>query len=185
MFWAVTALYFGWSLISIPFAAWVAELSQDYHERSRLTGARTWGAIVGALLAILAPLVLNVLGTHGVSGAGPTAPGSLQPMLAVLAWLTVALLVLSMPLLLKWVPQTSSQTVTPLPWREALHLVVGNKPFRHLLFSNMSAAIGWNFINVLFLFFVTRCLGASDLQWPLIVLAYMVGQLFGTPLIVL
>ena len=59
-----------------------------------------------------------------------------------------------------------------------------SRAFVRLLFSNICAAIGWNSINVLFLFFVTQYLQASATQWPLIVLAYFVGQLLGTPIIV-
>ena len=184
LFCAAGALYLGWTLISIPLAAWVAELSDDYHQRSRLTGARTWGGIVGALLAILAPLLLSGLAAAGVTSAAPTAPGALQPMLTVLAWLTVALLLISVPWLLHAVPQpvfTRRGTLALLP---GLKLMGASRAFRRLLLSNISAAIGWNSINVLFIFFVTQYLQAGDTQWPLIILAYFLGQLIGTPIIV-
>lgn len=181
---ASAALYLGWTLLSIPLAAWGAELSHDYHERSRLTGARTWGGIVGSLLAILAPLALSALAAHGVPGAAPTSPGSLQPMLTVLAWLTAALLLVTVPWLLMSVPQ---QRYTPGPavaWLPGLKIMFASRAFRRLLLSNVCAAIGWNSVNVLFMFFVTQYLAANDQQWPLIILAYLLGQLCGTPLIV-
>ena len=181
---ATGALYLGWTLISIPLSAWVAELSDDYHERSRLTGARAWGGIIGALLAILAPLLLSGLAAAGVTSAAPTAPGSLQPMLTVLAWLTAVLLLISVPWLLYAVPQPTFSRRGRLALLAGLKLMIASRAFRRLLFSNISAAIGWNSINVLFLFFVTQYLQASDTQWPLIILAYFVGQLLGTPVIV-
>lgn len=101
LFWSVAALYLGWTLIGIPLSAWVAELSSDYHERSRLTGARTWGGIIGALIAVLLPLILSTLASAGVARAAPNAHGSLQPMLQVLAWMTVVLLGVSVPYLLR------------------------------------------------------------------------------------
>ncbi|MBX9608221.1 MAG: MFS transporter [Gammaproteobacteria bacterium] len=184
LFWATGALYLGWSLITIPLNAWVAELSGDYHERSRLAGARAWGSVVGALLAILAPLVLATLAAAGVAAAAPTAPGSLQPMLTVLAWLTVALLLVSVPWLLRAVPQPAFADGAAPALLPGLGLIFANRAFRRLLLANIAAAIGWNSVNVLFMFFVTRCLGANEQQWPLVVLAYFVGQLLGTPLIV-
>jgi Na+/melibiose symporter-like transporter len=49
--------------------------------------------------------------------------------------------------------------------------------------SNVMAAIGWNSINTLFIFFVTFYLLADATQWPLIVLTYLLGQFLGTPVI--
>lgn len=184
LFCAAGALYVGWTLISIPLSAWVAELSEDYHERSRLSGARTWGGIVGSLIAILAPLLLTALASAGLAAAAPDAPGSLQPMLTVLAWLTAALLAISVPCLLWAVPQASFTRRAELAWLPGLKLIAANRAFRRLLLSNVTAAIGWNSINVLFIFFVTQYLQAGDTQWPLIVLCYLLGQLLGTPFIV-
>lgn len=185
LFWSVAALYFGWTLIGIPLAAWAAELAPDYHERSRLLGARTWGGVIGALVAILAPLVMHGLASQGVTAAAPTAPGSLQPMLGVLAWLTVALLVVTVPWLVWTVPQVP---VMPprgsLPFGEGLRLVAANGAFRRLLAASMLSAIGWNGINALFIFFVTAYLGAAQNEWPLIVLAYTLAQVIGTPLLI-
>ncbi len=33
-------LWFGWTMINIPYYAWGAELSVDFHERTRITGWR-------------------------------------------------------------------------------------------------------------------------------------------------
>ncbi len=180
---AAGALYLGWTLISIPLAAWGAELSNDYHERSRLTGARTWGGIVGSLLAILAPLILSSLAASGVTSAAPTTPGGLQPMLTVLAWLTALLLAISVPWLLYAVPQPAFTRRGTLALLPGLKLIAASRAFRRLLLSNVSAAIGWNSVNVLFMFFVTQYLEAGPQQWPLIILCYLLGQLCGTPLI--
>ncbi|MFU8816688.1 MAG: MFS transporter, partial [Pseudomonadales bacterium] len=71
LFLGVACLYFGWTLIGIPLSAWVAEISADYHERSRITGARTWGGIVGSLLAISLPLFLAWLASRGYAALAP------------------------------------------------------------------------------------------------------------------
>ncbi|MFU8817135.1 MAG: MFS transporter, partial [Pseudomonadales bacterium] len=46
------------------------------------------------------------------------------------------------------------------------------------------AAIAWNSINTLFIFFVTFYLLADASQWPLIVVTYLIGQFVGTPIII-
>lgn len=185
LFATVAALYFGWTLISIPLGAWAAELSSDYHERSRLTGARTWGGVVGALLAILAPLVLAGVADAGYAAAASETPGSLQPMLKVLAWTTAVLLALSVPVILMTVRQPAFTRQTEPDLRRGLRLIASNNAFKRLLLSSIFAAVGWNSIHALFMFFVTMVLLADQQQWPLIVLAYMVGQLLGTPFIVM
>ena len=42
-------VYLGWSIISIPYLAWSAEISSDYHEKTRLSASRELFTIVGAL----------------------------------------------------------------------------------------------------------------------------------------
>ena len=183
LFLAVAMLYFGWTLIGIPLSAWVAEISEDYHERSRLTGARTWGGIVGSLVAIVMPLALAWLARIGYSSLGPEKTGSLQPMLRFLAWSTVGFLAVGVPLLLLAVPQPRFAHAQRVDLRRGLKVIVRNKAFFRLLMSNVFGAIGWNSINTLFIFFVTYYLLADATQWPIIVLTYLIGQFTGTPII--
>ena len=180
---SVACLYFGWTLILIPLTAWVAEISTDYHERSKITGARTWGGIVGALLAIVLPLLLAYLASSGYASLAPETPDSLQPMLRILAWSTVALLVISVPVLLYFVPQPTFSATERVDLKRGIKVILENRSFFRLLMSNVMAAIAWNSINTLFIFFVTLYLLADASQWPLIVLTYLVGQFIGTPII--
>lgn len=53
-------VYFGWSIISIPYLAWSAEISSDYHEKTRISGARELFTIIGALSALLIPYLYSV-----------------------------------------------------------------------------------------------------------------------------
>jgi GPH family glycoside/pentoside/hexuronide:cation symporter len=184
LFVAVGALYLGWTLIGIPLSAWVAEISSDYHERSRITGARTLGGLIGSLLAILAPLVVATLAAGGGKVWAPEAPGSLQPMLRYLAWTIIGMLVLAVPLLLLTVRQAAFVTPGQHRLQGGLRLVAQNRNFMRLLLSSVFAAVGWNSINTLFVFFAQHYLGADQTQWPVIVLVYIIAQLVGTPVIV-
>jgi glycoside/pentoside/hexuronide:cation symporter, GPH family len=179
----VASLYFGWTLIGIPLAAWVAEISSDYHERSRITGARTWGGITGSVLAILLPLGLAWLAARGHPSLGPLAEGSLQPMLRILAWSTVVVLIVAVPTLLWFVPQPRFPAERRVDLRRGFRIILTNRAFFRLLMSNVMTAIAWNSINTLFIFFVTFYLLADATQWPIIVLTYLLGQFVGTPII--
>ncbi len=184
LFCVVAVLYLGWTLISIPVSAWAAEISEDYNERSRITGARAWASNIGLLLTVLLPLALAWLAHAGFGWAQADAPHSMQPMLKIIAWSTVAVLIVSVVWMLITVPQVKFAPSQPLQLRKALTLVARNRPFMRLLVSNVIGAVGWNCINTLFVFFVTFYLLADATQWPLILLTYFAGQVIGTPIFV-
>jgi Na+/melibiose symporter-like transporter len=180
---SVACLYLGWTLIGIPLSAWVAEISEDYDDRSRITGARAWGGIVGSLVAILLPLLLAGMGAAGYLWAVPESEGSLQPMLRILAWSSVVVLALGVFMLLFFVPQPRFTPKARVDLRTGMKIILSNNAFMRVLVSNVLAAIGWNSISTLFVFFVTMYLLADATQWPFIILTYLVAQLIGTPII--
>ena len=50
--WSV-GLWFGWTMINIPYYAWGAEFSDSYHERTRIFGFRQLMGGAGLLLGML------------------------------------------------------------------------------------------------------------------------------------
>ena len=53
-------IYLGWSIVSIPYLAWSAEITFDYHEKTRLSAAREVFTIIGVLVALLIPYLYSV-----------------------------------------------------------------------------------------------------------------------------
>ncbi|MEA2048233.1 MAG: MFS transporter [Campylobacterota bacterium] len=53
-------VYLGWSLVSIPYLVWSAEITSEYHEKTRLSAAREIFTILGALAALIIPYLYNV-----------------------------------------------------------------------------------------------------------------------------
>lgn len=53
-------VYLGWSIVSIPYLAWSAEISPDYHEKTRLSATRELFTILGVLAALMIPYLYNV-----------------------------------------------------------------------------------------------------------------------------
>ncbi len=184
LFTAVAALYLGWTLISIPLSAWAAELSPDYHERSRITGARSLASSLGLLIVMSLPLILGYLAGAGYPSLAPENPGSLQPMLRIVAWMTVGGLFLFGPILLFSVPQPSFNTKTSLDLRQALKLVWSNRPFMRLMAAGVTNQIGWYSISTLYVFFLSHYLGATTAQWSALLIVYFVCGMIGTPIIV-
>src|SRR6185503_7498926 len=71
---SVTLLYLGWTMATIAYGAWGAEASDDYKERTRITGVREMFALFGILVASLAPLY---------SGGGPGSPNGFAPLMSM------------------------------------------------------------------------------------------------------
>ena len=60
-------VYLGWSIVSIPYLAWSAEITPVYHEKTRLSAARELFTILGALGALLIPYLYGVSEDAGKS----------------------------------------------------------------------------------------------------------------------
>lgn len=184
LFVAVATLYLGWTLITIPLTAWAAELSPDYNERSRIMGARTIAGTSGTLLVLLLPIGLSYLVDMGYTSLAPESENSLQPMLRIVAWSTLALLVVTGPLMILLVPQPKFIQKTVLDFRQAIAIVARNKAFMRLLTAGVLTSLGWYCIATLYIFFLTFYLGADQKVWSALLLVYLACSLIGTPFIV-
>ena len=184
LFISVATFYFGWTLISIPLSAWAAELSPDYHERSRITGARSVAMSTGLLIVMSLPIVLAYLVSQGFTSLAPAHPGSLQPMLRIVAWSTLGCLFVFGPLLLFVVPHAKFSQKSSINLKQALILVWNNKPFMRLLAAGVTNHVGWYCISTLYVFFLSRYLGATTQQWAALLIVYFFCGMVGTPLIV-
>lgn len=79
--------YLGFSMGAISYYAMGAQLSTDYHERTRVTAARGAAGVVGVLLAASIPQWLE--GLHGARAALSMFSVLFVPLLLVGAWLTL------------------------------------------------------------------------------------------------
>ena len=66
LFW-LTIFFVGSTMIALPHRAWGAELSSDYHQRSRVTAAREIYVLVGLMLAASIPMIIEILADGGSS----------------------------------------------------------------------------------------------------------------------
>ena len=58
-------LWLGWTMINIPYFAWGAELSDDYNERTRITGWRQFFGYLGNVSVLFIPTVSGELFGYG------------------------------------------------------------------------------------------------------------------------
>ena len=91
LLWSVV-LYLGWTAMILPLHALGAELSPDYHERSRITAFREVSVLLGTLLALGLPAAI---GFGDVSQAGEALFAMACAVLVLLPLGVAALLALT------------------------------------------------------------------------------------------
>ena len=168
-------LYGGWTLIAVPYAAWGAELSRDYHMRARITAAREAAMLGGVVLAASLPALLSLAGY------------SERQALESIGWLAIAWGAPSLLLLLTKVPDTASSDYSPSAgravglWR-ALRELAGNRPFLRLMGAWLVNGLANGIPAVLFLLYMEFVLGADETTRGALILAYFLCGIMAVPL---
>ncbi len=172
LIWSVI-LYLGWTMVAVPYTAWGAELSTDYHERSRITGAREGAMIVGVIGASSMPPIATALGYNQQQG------------LAAVAWLAIAIGAPAIAVLLWRVreivgrPDRSRGSAGPL---SASREILSNRPFVRLLSAWFINGLANGLPAVLFLLYLKHGLGVGAVVQGVFILAYFVSGVAAIPL---
>lgn len=156
-------MYFGVTLMFLPYGAWGAELSPDYHERSRIMGIREFFTLGGLILAAAIPAIVQ--GTGRISASEVLAVmalvvvGITPPIVALALWRV------------KENPDTGNQNI---PLMEGLRLVGRNGPMVRILLIHIIVVAGEAFRNALSLFFMRDVIGIHAIG-PLYLVYFTAG----------
>jgi Na+/melibiose symporter-like transporter len=168
LFCAYAALTLAWSLISLPWQAWGAELSDDYAERTRIVGWRETGTLLGVVLSAVLPAALRI-----------SDPGITLHVIAIVAFILAAPAILALLLL---VPETDHpKAAFQGGLGPALRSAWANKPFRHLLAAWTVNGVANGMPAALFLLLCRDILQAPRAAGP-ILLVYFLSGIVGMPL---
>ena len=179
LFW-LTAFFASATMIQIPFRAWGAELSADYHVRSQITAVREFFVLGGLLLAAAVPMVVEIVADGGAvtnvfgaiwrdmvgafSGEIMNRVPSNRAALTgpVLFWLAITIIVF-VPLLTLLVVTTVKEP--PPAARERVPVLEGfrhmwrNGPMRRVLLIAFFVVAGESLRNAVSLFFIRDIIG--------------------------
>lgn len=160
-------VYFGWSLMTIPYLAFGADLGDDYQENSHYASYREVFNILGVLLALILPYALNVADKADES----------------LALMNQVIMVLLPILFLFFVVSTKSQGIQKHEQNFKVFyvsFVQRLKKSRHLfiafLLNNFANAIP----ATLFLLYVEFVIGSVE-QTGLLLILYFLAGIMGLP----
>ncbi len=148
--WTV-CIYVAGTLAIVPASAWAAELSDDYNQRSLITGTRVAFGLAGTLAALVVPALV---------GNGETQ--DLSTTLFIITLLVLVTLVISTIWAAFKVPDTAQTTLPSNSVSAAWSLMKTPNPFRQLLLSFLLNAVANAIPATLFLLFVTHVLDAPE-----------------------
>ncbi len=179
LFW-LTAFFAAATVIQIPFRAWGAELSQNYHVRSQVTAAREFFVLAGLLMAAAVPMVVEIVADGGaiseIFGAvwrdmigafngdilnrTPSNRAALTG--PVMYWLAITIIVLTpllAALILFTVKEPPSRGVERVPLMEGFRHLWRNGPMRRVLIIAFLVISGESLRNAVSLFFIRDIVG--------------------------
>lgn len=146
-----TLVYLGWSMIETAHSAWLADISDDYDERSALAGFRTSAFYFGSLAFFVVPL-LPIFPTTAIT----------QDSLAVIAWVAIGALALSTPLAVIFTPAGVTRSSAQPTLKETLKSLWATKPLRIFLGAIIATNISSGMVGALYYFFMSTYLDIAD-----------------------
>lgn len=153
------AIYVAGTLFIVPMNAWGAEISDAYHQRSRISGARVVFGLAGTLAALL--LVDN------------SSDEALGNSLHAIALLSITGLAIAVPAAASLVPDRGRVTPEGNSLSAAIALLTKPSPVRRLLLAFLLNGLGNAIPATLFLFYVTHVLERPDIAGPMLFLYFV------------
>lgn len=137
-------LWTGWTMLFIPYYAWAAELSADYHERTRVTGWRAWLGLAANVLSKLIPVVALVWFGYGGT----------QETLVLVGIMMLILIPVTIGLPVLMVPEANNFVPARIPLLPGLKLMWSNAPFKRLITAFFINQLGSAISTALIVFYV-------------------------------
>jgi Na+/melibiose symporter-like transporter len=150
-FWLIV-LYAGTTMQTISHTAWAAELSGDYHERSRIAGFNAFAGYIGSLLILVPLAVLEYAGT-------PPAGHEALSFFGIVAIIFAPVCVLAAVTLVGERPSTPAPRIGLIA---GLLVVLKNPHMRRLLLADAAASMPGAVMAGLFIFYQAELLGDSQ-----------------------
>ena len=161
----------GWTLVEIPHSAMAAELSPDYHERSRIALWRQFLGFVGGILFMAAPLYV---------AARPGAFGP-EAMAAIGVFVALAL-PLAVALLWRTVPEPPRRAAARAARFADLRDALRDAPLlRRFLLTQIAFGLATGAVASTFVIYASRRLGLAD-HVPHVAVPMTLAMALGMPL---
>jgi len=144
-------VYIGWTMVEIPHGAWLSELSDNYSERSHISGYRTTAIYLGYVVFWLGPF-MPFFATTEIT----------PDVTAFLSWIVIALLVVGTALAVTRVPTGSIRNTKVPDLKAAFSGLIHNKPLRIYMATVLSSWLASGMVAGLYFFFMSSYLSIPE-----------------------
>jgi glycoside/pentoside/hexuronide:cation symporter, GPH family len=155
-FW-LFALFFFWTLITIPYESLGPEMTTDYHERTVLFSVRDGLLILGTLLAAASPVLIDAVMTS--FGNIPTE----KERFSIMAYIFAPMIVVFSLVCIFRIKEKVTRRATDRLFR-GFSDVLKNRPFLILITGYTISALGSNLPATLILYYVEYVLKAGNAE---------------------
>lgn len=161
----------GWTLVEIPHTAMAAELSTDYHERSRIALWRQLLGFAGGILFMASPMLL----AGGSTGFTPAVMRALAIFIMLGLPLFIALMCFTVP--------EPARRVRARPVRpgDLLRALRDTPPLQYFLATQVLFGLATGAVASLFVIYTSQHLGLPD-KVPHVALSMTLAMALGMPL---
>ena len=161
----------GWTLVEIPHTAMAAELSVDYHERTRIVFWRQILGFVGGILFMAAPLIL-------MTGTMSFTPEVMRGI----ALFVMAALPILVVLMCRAVPEPRRHVMSrEIRFGDLWRALRSNPPLVYFLVTQMLFGLSTGAVSTLFVIYASQYLNLAD-RIPHIALPMTLAMAAGMPL---
>lgn len=164
-------LWLGWTMINIPYFAWGAELSDDYNERTRITGWRQAFGYLGNVSVLLIPSISGQLFGYG------SVP---QEGLTIVGFMALVLLPTLVFLALWKVPEATITRSTEIDIMQSVSQMWSNGSFMILFTGFLMLSMGTTWASSLFMLFAAFVVDVET-STQILLLGFYLTQLISLP----
>ncbi len=151
---AVSITYLGYTTLQLPYTAWGAELSPNYHTRTKITASAKFFDTFGLVISTIIPAV--ILSQAGAKSSDVMNGLSLFVLIALP--ICAAITFFKVP-----EPEQRAAPVTKIDTRQAFKLIARNKPFAVITITLFIATVSEVFRQTVTLFFATEIVGVDNI----------------------
>jgi Na+/melibiose symporter-like transporter len=160
-------MHVGYTLLVVPHGGWGLEISSDYHERTRIMGAKIWFAAAGTPLVILLPAMLERFGAADRAA-----------QVAAMGWILIVLAPASVLLVLRAIAEppvdAAAARRTAHPVRQ-FGAILANPVLVTILLLYALVGLADASAAGTFVFFVERAIGLQQIAGSLILIQALVA----------
>ena len=151
---AVSITYLGYTTLQLPYTAWGAELSPDYHVRTKVTASAKFFDTFGLVISTIIPAV--ILSQAGAKASDVMNGLSLFVLFALPICATITFFRVPEP------PQHKASQAK-IDSRQAFKLIARNKPFAIITIAFFIATVAEVFRQTITLFYANEIIGIENI----------------------